>query len=216
MITLYTILGSAGTTPRIVLDLCGVPYKRITVERDENGNNIAPAGYDELNPTGKVPTLVDGDLVLTEAAACALYVAAQHPEAGLMPAAGTRDGALTLRWLIFLTNTVQVCFLRRYYPNEYTADHAGTDGVQRSAEAQLSALAAILADAIGDGPFLVGESMTVADCFLAMLTGWGEDLPGAARWSSNATLARHYNNVAAVEAAGAALVAEGFPASFSV
>ena len=63
MITLYTIFGSSGTAPRIALDEAGADYELVQVERDDAGNNTSPAGYAALNPLGKVPTLVDGDLV---------------------------------------------------------------------------------------------------------------------------------------------------------
>jgi glutathione S-transferase len=41
--------------------------------------------YLALNPNGAVPTLVDGDHVLTESRAIMQYLASQHPESGLLP-----------------------------------------------------------------------------------------------------------------------------------
>ncbi|MSX03229.1 MAG: glutathione S-transferase, partial [Actinobacteria bacterium] len=121
MITLYSMPGSSATAPRIALDEAGADYNLLEVERDAAGNNTAPPGYDALNPMGKVPTLVDGELVVTEAAACCLYVAEKYPNSELMPAAGSADWAKTLRWLTLLTNTAQAAFLRWYYPGQYTS-----------------------------------------------------------------------------------------------
>ena len=214
MITLYTIFGSSGTAPRIALDEVGADYELVQVERDDAGNNTSPAGYAALNPLGKVPTLVDGDLVLTEAAACCLYIAEKYPDTALMPPAGSDEWAKTLRWLTLLTNTAQASFLRWYYPDQYTADTDGLEAVQEAAVEELARVAEVLAAQIGDGPFLIDAQFTVADGFLAMLTGWGQDLNAGSRWSDNATLAAHYNAVAERAAAGATLVAEGFPATF--
>lgn len=41
--------------------------------------------YTKMNPNGAVPTLVDGDFVLTESRAIMQYLAAKKPESGLFP-----------------------------------------------------------------------------------------------------------------------------------
>ena len=137
MITLYTIPGSSATAPRIALDEAGADYELVQVERDGASNNISPAGYAALNPMGKVPTLVDGELVLTEAAACCLYIAEKYPDAGLMPPTGSDDWAKTLRWLTLLTNTAQASFLRWYYPEQYTINAEGLEAVQAASVAEI-------------------------------------------------------------------------------
>ena len=210
MITLYTMPGSSATAPRIALDEAGADYELVLVERDDAGNNVSPTGYAELNPMGKVPTLIDGELVLTEAAACCLYIAEKYPDAALMPPPGSDGWANTLRWLTLLTNTAQAAFLRWYYPEQYTADPKGLEAIQQASVAELARLAEVLAVQIGDGPFLIGEQFTVADGFLAMLTGWSGDLSAGSRWTDTPTIAAHYNAVAQRPAAGAALAAEGF------
>jgi glutathione S-transferase len=213
MITLYTIPGSSATAVRLALEEAGAEYALVQVERDDAGSNIAPPDYDAFNPMGTVPALVDGELVLTEAAACCLYIAEKYPNAGLMPPAGSADWAATLRWLTLLTNTAQAAFLRWYYPDRYTSDPGSVEAVQAAAVAELGRVANVLSAQIADDPFLLGSQFTVADAFLAMLTGWSGDLSADSRWCDNPTLAAHYNAVAQRPAAGATLVAEGFPAA---
>ncbi|MBV1908362.1 MAG: glutathione S-transferase family protein [Kangiellaceae bacterium] len=69
------------------LEEAGVEYEYIGVEfasKADNGTNGDM--YRALNCQGKVPTLVDGELVLTESGAILNYVAAKSADSTLIPA----------------------------------------------------------------------------------------------------------------------------------
>lgn len=66
------------------------------------GADAGSAWYRALNPMGKVPTLVDGDLCLWESNAINWYVAERHPEAQLLPTS-LSGRASVQRWLLFQT-----------------------------------------------------------------------------------------------------------------
>jgi glutathione S-transferase len=172
---LHYLPGTAAMAPHAVLAEIGLPYELARVERDEQGRS--PAAYLELNPSGKIPTLEDGDLVLTEAAAICLHLADRHPEAGLLPPLGTRERAEAYRWLAFLTNTVQTALLRHFYPERY-----GTAGVKEAADAELHELYDRIDGRLAGREWLAGETRTAADLFLFMLTRWGRFLEPPA-WS---------------------------------
>jgi glutathione S-transferase len=165
--------GSAALAPHATLAEIGVPYELVRVERDEAGRPSAE--YVTLNPWGKIPTLEDGDFVLTESAAICLYLAEKFPEARLAPPAGTRDRAELYRWLLWLSNTVQETQLRHFYPDRY-----GGDGVKEAADAALARHYDLIERHLDGREWLVGEERTVADFFLFMLTRWGRNLEPAA------------------------------------
>src|SRR5687767_12411567 len=102
---LYWRPGAASMAPHAALAEIGTDYELVRVEHDAPDD--ASAEYRRLNPSGRVPTLADGDLVLTESAAILLHLADRFPEGRLAPHG---DRAELYRWLVFLTNTVQPAF----------------------------------------------------------------------------------------------------------
>src|SRR4051812_44302841 len=75
--------GTAAMAPHAALAEIGVEYDLARVELNADGE--PPADYLRLNPSGLVPTLETGELVLTESAAILLHLADAYPEARLMP-----------------------------------------------------------------------------------------------------------------------------------
>ncbi len=154
--------------PHAALAELGVDYELVRIEREQAQTDPA---YLALNPMGVVPTLVDGDLVLTESAAILLHLADRYPEARLAPA----DRTQFYRRLIFMTNTVQTTMLRFFYPERY-----GAAGVAEAAAAEAARCFEVLDRALDDREWLVGEHRTAADLFLFMVTRWGRRLDSPA------------------------------------
>jgi glutathione S-transferase len=172
-VRLHYAPGSSALAPHATLAEIGVPYELVPVERD--GPDQWSAAYRALNPWGKVPTLEDGDFVLTESAAICLYLAEKHPAARLLPEAGTRERAEVYRWLFWLSNTVQETMLRHFYPHRY-----GDAGVKEAADAAVAGHFDQIEAFLDGRAWLVGEERTVADFFLFMVTRWGRNLEPAA------------------------------------
>lgn len=161
--------GTAAMAPHAALAEIGVPYELVNVERDEDGRPSDE--YFALNPWGKIPTLEDGDLVLTESAAICLHLADKFPDARLAQAVGTSERPELYRWMLWLSNTVQPAHLRFFYPERY-----GTAGVGEQAEADLQEHYALIDRHLAGREWVVGDERTVADLFLFMLTRWGRRL----------------------------------------
>jgi glutathione S-transferase len=161
---LYWRPGSSSAAPHAALAEIGVAYELVRVERDEAQTDPA---YLALNPLGVVPTLADGDTVVTESVAILLYLADRYPEANLIPA----ERAEFYRWLIFMTNTLQTTLLRFLYPERY-----GADGVREIAAADAAQHFDLIDDRLEGRDWLAGDQRTAADLFLFMLTRWGRRL----------------------------------------
>jgi glutathione S-transferase len=180
MYELFYYPGNASMAPHFVLEDVGTPFVLRLVDRKTNRQKDPE--YVKVNPMGRIPTLIDGELVLFESAAICLHLADRHPEAGLAPAVGTVERAHLYKWLMFLTNTIQPDFMAFFYPEQHTADAAGAGAVKASAAARVASAYAVVDEAVGRrGPYLLGETPSVADFYLLMLTRWGRWLPDPPR-----------------------------------
>ena len=75
------------------LEELGVDFELVLVDRTSEQQKSSE--YLNLNPTGRIPTLVDGDLVIYESAAICLHLCDKHPQANLVPANGDPARAQT-------------------------------------------------------------------------------------------------------------------------
>lgn len=192
MIDLYYLPGSAAMAVHGALEEAGAEYRLVLVTR-ENGRN-SPPELDRLSPHGRVPVLVDGDLVLHESAAIVMHVSDTYPKAGLAPAVGTTERAHWYRWLTYLTNTVQATFMLFRYPEEYVADPAAAPALsERSAESLGRMRELVEGELAARGPYLLGERFTSADLYLHMVTRWCRHLDR--KWWDEPALGAHYRLV---------------------
>src|SRR5690242_4160937 len=98
MYQLHYYPANASAAPHMVLEEMGADYELVLVDRAVNAQKSKD--YMKINPNGRIPTLVDGNLVLFEAAAIVLHLLDQNPQAGLAPKAGTTERSTFNQWLI--------------------------------------------------------------------------------------------------------------------
>ncbi|NEX62049.1 glutathione S-transferase family protein [Noviherbaspirillum galbum] len=185
MLKLYYNPGSANLAPHMLLNELKLPHELIFVDQ-EKGMHRQPE-YMKLNPTGRIPVLVDGDMVLFETAAICLHLVDTHPEAGLAPAPGTKERAEFYKWLVYLTNTLQAELITYFYPDRLVDDAAQAAVVKRHAEERVGSMLDLmeshLADkaAAGQGPFFLGDRLSVVDHYAFMLSRWTRGMQNPAR-----------------------------------
>lgn len=178
---LHYFPGNASMTPHMLLEELGVPYERVLVDRTTNAHR-SPA-YLKLNPNGKIPVLVDGDLVLYETAAIVLHLVDTHPEAGLAPAVGTAERAMFYKWLLWLANTLQAEMPLYFYSDRWADDAAGAAQVKQHAEAHIAGMIDQLEGELAHhgGPWFAGERFSALDPYVFMLCRWTRGMQRPAR-----------------------------------
>ncbi|MCG5072309.1 glutathione S-transferase family protein [Paraburkholderia tagetis] len=127
-----------------------------------------------INPAGKVPVLVDGDLIIPESAAIVLYLADKYPEKGLMPA-DLQERAQVYRWTLFgVTEIEQPLWRITRHSMLYPPDKRLPADIEL-ARGEFAAMATVLEKHLEAREFIVGNSLTVADCVTAYLIDWANE-----------------------------------------
>lgn len=103
-ITLYHSPASRAFTAYWMLEELGVPFAVRTI--DIRKGEQKQASYLKLNPAGKVPTLVDGRVVVSENPAIAIYLADRYGYGGLAPKIEEADRGPYLKWMVYSSAVV--------------------------------------------------------------------------------------------------------------
>ena len=175
MLQLHYHPSDASLMPHILLEELGVPFALALVDRSRNAQQSPE--YLRLNPNGKIPVLVDGDLVLYETPAILLHLADTHPQSGLLPPLGTHQRAHAYKWMVWLSNTLHTTLTQYFYAARYVPPSDVADFVIRT-EARIAPLldqleAQLQASA---GPWLLGPSYCAADCMAFVMCCWTRNL----------------------------------------
>jgi len=183
MIQLYYSPGSANLVPHILLEEIGAPFELVLVDR-ASGAHRKPE-YLKLNPNGQIPVLVDGDFVLYETAAIALYLADRFPEQRLAPPPGTRERAHCYQWVAWCTNTLQAMLMHYFYPERMVDpdDAAAAAQVKRRAEARIGGMLDVLDRQLAahGQEFVLGARFSAVDPYALMLGRWTRSFVRPAR-----------------------------------
>jgi glutathione S-transferase len=128
-----------------------------------------------LNPAGKVPVLVDGDLVIPESAAIVLYLAEKYPQKALLPT-DLEERAQVYRWTLFaVTELEQPLWRITRHGFLYPPDKRLPADIELARE-DFRSMAAILEKHLEGRQFIVGEKLTVADCVTVYLIDWANEI----------------------------------------
>ena len=126
------------------------------------GEQTSPA-YLQVNPLGIVPTAVYGDTPIIESSALALAAAMEASEQKLMPALGTDAWRQALQWSIFAPAELDHHLVTLNQQRLFLRPEARDAQIRRAAEDALAKRFDLVLDRLGDQPYLLGETFSVAD-----------------------------------------------------
>jgi len=173
MYTLYYYPLNASMAPHFVLEEMGIDYKLQLVDRKSNAHKSDD--YLALNPTGRIPTLVDNGSAIFESAAICLHLCDSNPDKSLMPVIGDKNRPKFYQWLMYLNNTVQAELMLYFYPEKHSDKEADINAIVNIQEQRITDMFALLDNELAGKDYLVGDSITVCDYFLFMLAVWADE-----------------------------------------
>ena len=171
MLKLYSYWRStASYRVRIALHLKGQAYETAAVHLLKDGGEQRQADYTELNPQQLTPTLVHGDVVISQSLAAIEYLDEVFPEPSLLPGdaaarADIRKMALAISMEVHPLNNLRVL--------QYITGELGADDEQKNSwyfhwlKLGFDAMENWVST---DGPYCAGEQVTLADlCLIPQL-----------------------------------------------
>jgi len=165
---LYGFANTRSARALWTLEEAGAPYTYVHVDLMKGEARRSP--FLEINPGGKVPALVDGNLILTESAAICIYIADKFPSAQLAPASSER--ALFHQWCFFAIGELEQPLWTLSKHTFVLPEKYRVAAIMDAAHWEFARAADVLAMGLGEREYIVGESFTVADILIAQTLAW--------------------------------------------
>lgn len=172
---LYYSPGACSQAPHILLHEVGFSHeaRRVDLKKKllEDGTS-----YLDINPKGAVPALqLENGEVLTENAVILQFLGDRTGSADVLPGLGNFRRYRVLELVNFITTELHKRFSFLFSP-DITPEMK--EFVLRGLEAKLD----YINERLGEGPFLMGDELTIPDPYLFVITGWAEKMIGLTRW----------------------------------
>ena len=126
-----------------------------------------------MNPAGKVPTLVDGDLVLWETQAILFYLAEKYGQ-GELWGSTPEEVADIYRWSLFVSNQLELFSLDLFLQHKFVAEENRDAAIIARANNELDRFMPILESHLDGKEFVAGGKRTVADIHGATILSWAK------------------------------------------
>ena len=196
---LYYSPGACSFAPHVLLRETSQPFTLESVTLP--AHRLADGGdFYAINPRGMVPVLDLGtDGLLTEQSVIAQYICDRVERRDLLPAPGTLERARVLEWQSYIATEIH----KGYSILFRQIDDVTTAMVRE----QLIERFSRISDHLSDRPYLTGDTFTLADIYLFVLSLWGDHFSMNLR--SRAGLHAFQRRIAERPTVRAAYAAEG-------
>ncbi len=172
-LTLYGVAASRAARPLWMLEELAAPYDHVNTHY--LGGESRQPDFLALNPNGRIPVLVDGDVVVWESMAINLYLARRF--GGPLAAADLAEEAGLLRWSFWAMTECEKDALAILFHRFALPPEQRKPALADAAEKALARPYGVLEQALEGHEYLVGDRFTVADLNVAAVLSWAAGAP---------------------------------------
>ncbi|MGI9282810.1 MAG: glutathione S-transferase family protein [Endozoicomonas sp.] len=173
MIKLYGFGQSRSFRALWALEEVGVDYEytNVRVGSTEEGGS-QHSSYLKINAQGKVPTMVDGDLVLTESAAILNYIGSLAPEKALLPSLTPAERAQYDDFCFFVLSDLEQPLWSKGKHSFVLPEEHRIESMLKTAQFEFSRSIIALDHYMEGKDYVFGQQFTCADILLAQTLNW--------------------------------------------
>lgn len=162
-----------------VLEELGLPYEQVPL--NPHAGETRTATYLAINPSGKIPALVDGDFVLTESIAINAYLASTHP--GKLWPGDPRDVARLLQWTSWAVTELEPPLVAMFREGRRPPAEIDQTRIEAWRADALTKVEVVLEPQLARNAYLLPDAdFTLADlnvaCVVSSMRVFGFDLSG--------------------------------------
>ncbi|GAW34508.1 glutathione S-transferase GST-6.0 [Roseovarius sp. A-2] len=168
---LYYAKGTIAIATAIALHEAGLDFEPVRLDF-RAGEQTGPE-YQTINPKGRVPALVTEQGILTETAAILDYIADIAPATGLRPS-GPYEAAKMREAMCYLASTMHVNHAHRMRGHRWADQQSSFDDMKAKAVQTMTDSAAHVEHHLLKGPYVLGETFSLADPYLYVACSWLE------------------------------------------
>ncbi len=172
MITLYGTPRSRALRVSWMLEELGLAWQFEYIDFAKSDNRSE--AFLSLNPSGKIPVLVDDDLVLTESAAINLYLCEKYGANVFLPQESSEARAKHHQWMSFITTELEQALWLMGKHKFALPEEIRVNEVLPAAKWEFDKAAALAESMMPDTKYLFGIYITVADIMLAQTLLWAD------------------------------------------
>lgn len=160
--TIYGISGSRALRSLWAIEETGIDYNHVATHFVDDSK---AAEYLTVNPNGRIPALVDGDLTLFESMAINLYLCKQYGT-DLYPVEPA-DEARAMQWSVWGISEIEPLQMQIVVQKLFTPEEKRNAAVIERASKGLQRPLKVLNAALEGRDYLLGDAFSVADLNVA-------------------------------------------------